>query len=139
MFGFDHDRALAATVPMGIYTIPSVGHVGRTLEEAGEAGIDAVVGRANYRHNSRGRMLGDDRGLLKIVIDRESEQVIGCSVVGEDATELVHLAQFAISTSQTLGWFEQACFNYPSLTGLFREAAEDARIAMSLASTRTAA
>lgn len=139
MFGFDHDRALAATVPMGIYTIPSVGHVGRTLEEAGAAGIDAVVGRANYRHNSRGRMLGDDRGLLKIVIDRESERVIGCSVVGEDATELVHLAQFAISTNQTLGWFEQACFNYPSLTGLFREAAEDARIGMSLAASRTAA
>ena len=139
MFGFDEDRALAATVPMGIYTIPSVGHVGRTLEEAGKDGIDAIVGRADYRSNSRGRMLGDDRGLLKLVVDRDSERVIGCSVVGEDATELVHLAQFAISTGQRLGWFEQACFNYPSLTGLFREAAEDARLALHLAAGRTAA
>ena len=84
-------------------------------------------------------MLGDDRGLLKMVIERGSERIIGCSVVGEDATELVHLAQFAISTGQRLAWFEQACFNYPSLTGLFREAADDARMALSLAARRTAA
>ena len=139
MFGFDEDRALAATVPMGIYTIPAIGHVGRTLEEAGRDGMDAIVGRAEYRRNSRGRMLGDDRGLLKLVVDRGNEQVIGCSVVGEDATELVHMAQFAISTRQKLSWFEQACFNYPSLTGLFREAAEDARQALHLADSRTAA
>ena len=139
MFEFDEDRALAATVPMGIYTIPSVGHVGRTLEEAGRDGMDAIVGRAEYRRNSRGRMLGDDRGLLKLVVDRPGQRVVGCSVVGEDATELVHLAQFAISTGQKLSWFEQACFNYPSLTGLFREAAEDARRALFLAGSRTAA
>ena len=139
MFGFDEDRSLAATVPMGIYTIPAVGHVGRTLEEAGKDGIDAIVGRADYRRNSRGRMLGDDRGLLKLVVDRQSDRVIGCSVVGEDATELVHLAQFAISTGQKLSWFEQACFNYPSLTGLFREAAEDARQALCMAANRIAA
>ena len=139
MFEFDEDRALAATVPMGIYTIPSVGHVGRTLEEAGRDGMDAIVGRAEYRRNSRGRMLGDDRGLLKLVVDRPGQRVVGCSVVGEDATELVHLAQFAISTGQKLSWFEQACFNYPSLTGLFREAAEDARRALFLAASRTAA
>ena len=84
-------------------------------------------------------MLGDDRGLLKLVVDRQSERVIGCSVIGEDATELVHLAQFAISTGQRLGWFEQACFNYPSLTSLFRDAAEDARIALAQANARTAA
>ncbi|MEE2973389.1 MAG: FAD-dependent oxidoreductase, partial [Planctomycetota bacterium] len=139
MFGIEEDRALSETVPMGIYTIPAVGHVGRTLEEAGEAGFDAVVGRASYRRNARGRMLGDDRGLLKLVIDRTTERVLGCSVIGEDATELVHLAQFAVSTGQGLPWFEQACFNYPSLVGLFREAAEDARAALQLAARRTAA
>jgi NAD(P) transhydrogenase len=139
MFDLDDDRALADTVPMGIYTIPAVGHVGRTLEEAGKDGIDAVVGRATYRRNARGRMLGDDRGLLKLVIERGTERIVGCSVVGEDATELVHLAQFAISTGQKLGWFEQACFNYPSLTGLFRQAADDAREALRLAARRSAA
>ena len=139
MFDFDEDRALSATVPMGIYTIPAVGHVGMTLEEAGTADLDVVVGRASYRRNSRGRMLGDDRGLLKLVVERGSERIVGCSVVGEDATELVHLAQFAISTGTGLPWFEQACFNYPSLTGLFREAAEDARAALRMAGKRQAA
>lgn len=139
MFDLADDRALSETVPMGIYTIPAVGHVGRTLAEAGDAGIDAVVGRATYRRNARGRMLGDDRGLLKLVVELGTERIVGCSVVGEDATELVHLAQFAISTGQKLGWFEQACFNYPSLTGLFREAADDAREAMRIAARRTAA
>ena len=84
-------------------------------------------------------MLGDDRGLLKLVVETGSERIVGCSVVGEDATELVHLAQFAISTGQKLGWFQQACFNYPSLTGLFREAAEDARAALRMAGKRQAA
>lgn len=130
MFDLDDDRDLAETVPMGIYTIPAVGHVGLTLEEAGEKGHDAVVGRGSYRRNPRGRMLGDDRGLLKLVVDRETERILGCSVIGEDATELVHLAQFAISTSQRLAWFEQACFNYPSLTSLFQDAAADARRAI---------
>ena len=139
MFEIDDDRALAETVPMGIYTIPAVGHVGVTLEEAGEKGLDVVVGRGDFRRNARGRMLGDDRGLLKLVVDRQSERVIGCSVIGEDATELVHLAQFAISTGQRLGWFEQACFNYPSLTSLFRDAADDARVALIQANARTAA
>ncbi|RPG19966.1 MAG: Si-specific NAD(P)(+) transhydrogenase [Phycisphaera sp. TMED9] len=139
MFDFDDDRALADTVPMGIYTIPAVGHVGLNLEEAGKKGHDAVVGRAEYRRNARGRMLGDARGLLKLVVDRETERLLGCSVVGEDATELVHLAQFAISTGQRIGWFEQACFNYPSLNGLFREAADDARLAIIQASGRAAA
>ena len=139
MFDIDDDRALAETVPMGIYTIPAVGHVGVTLEEAGEKGLDVVVGRGDFRRNARGRMLGDDRGLLKLVVDRQSERIVGCSVIGEDATELVHLAQFAISTGQRLGWFEQACFNYPSLTSLFRDAAEDARIALVQANARAAA
>lgn len=139
MFDFDDDRALADTVPIGIYTIPAVGHVGLNLEEAGKKGYDAVVGRAEFRRNARGRMLGDARGLLKLVVDRETEKLLGCSVVGEDATELVHLAQFAISTGQRLGWFEQACFNYPSLSGLFRDAADDARVAIIQASGRAAA
>jgi NAD(P) transhydrogenase len=139
MFDFDDDRALADTVPMGIYTIPAVGHVGLNFEEAGREGHDAVVGRAEYRRNARGRMLGDARGLLKLVVDRRTERLLGCSVVGEDATELVHLAQFAISTGQRLGWFEQACFNYPSLNGLFQAAADDARLAIIEASGRAAA
>ena len=139
MFDLDDDRALAGTVPMGIYTIPSVGHVGLTLDEAGEKGHDAIVGRATYRRNPRGRMLGDDRGLLKLVVDRESERILGCSVIGEDATELVHLAQLAISTDQRVGWFEQACFNYPTLHALFQDAASDARRAIKDDAGRVAA
>jgi NAD(P) transhydrogenase len=126
MFGIPFLTKLADTVPMGIYTIPAIGSVGLTEEEALAGGREIVVGRAQYRGNARGRMLGDDRGLLKAVFDRRTRALIGVSVVGEDATELVHLGQLAIASGHGIQHLVETCFNYPSLTELYKAAAFDA-------------
>lgn len=139
MFGIPFITRLADTVPMGIYTIPAIGSVGLTEEEAREGGRDVVVGRAHYRDNARGRMLGDDRGLLKAIFDRRTRALIGVSVVGEDATELVHLGQQAIASGHGMQHLIETCFNYPSLTELYKVAAFDALAALAAPAVKRAA
>jgi NAD(P) transhydrogenase len=84
-------------------------------------------------------MLGDDRGLLKAVFDRRTRALLGVSVVGEDATELVHLGQLAIASGHGIQHLVETCFNYPSLTELYKAAAFDALAALTTSNVRRAA
>lgn len=88
MFGIEFKTKLANQLPFGLYTIPAVSTIGHSEKEALEAGRDVVVGRAHYRHNARGRMLGDEQGIVKCVFDRHTRQLVGATIVGESATEL---------------------------------------------------
>jgi NAD(P) transhydrogenase len=126
MFGIDFKTKLAGNLPFGLYTIPAISTVGPTEEQAREAGHEVVVGRALYRYNARGRMLGDEQGILKAVFDAPSRRLLGVTIVGEAATELIHLAQFVIGHEGGLDDFINACFNYPSLSELYKYAAYDA-------------
>jgi NAD(P) transhydrogenase len=139
MFNLPFLTKLADTVPMGIYTIPAIGSVGLTEEDARNGGREVLVGRASYRDNPRGRMLGDDQGLLKAIFDRQTHALLGVSVVGEDATELVHLGQIAIASGHTIRHLVETCFNYPSLTELYKTAAFDALAQATPALRRNAA
>ncbi len=126
MFGIPFLRKVADTVPIGIYTIPAIGAVGLTEEEAHQKGISIVIGRAHYRDNARGRMLGDETGLLKAIFDANTRALLGVSIVGEDATELVHLGQMAIHSGLGIEHLVESCLNYPTLTELYKAAAFDA-------------
>ncbi len=126
MFGIDFKKKLADTLPISLYTIPAVSMVGMTQKQAQEAGRDTVVGRAAYRNNSRGRMLGDEEGLVKCVFDKRSRRLLGTTIVGHEATELIHLAQFVIGFEGGTNDLIDACFNYPSLAELYKHAAYDA-------------
>jgi NAD(P) transhydrogenase len=139
MFGIPVPQRLADTVPFGLYTIPAVSAVGLTEHDAREQGLDVVVGRALYRNNARGRMLGDDQGLLKCVFDRRSRRLLGAAIVGEDACELIHLAQFIMLYEGGLDELIGACFNYPTLAELYKHAACDALEALAAAQRREAA
>jgi NAD(P) transhydrogenase len=139
MFDISFLTKLADTVPIGIYTIPAIGSVGLSEEDAINGKRDVVIGRAHYRNNARGRMLGDDQGLLKAVFDGRTHALLGVSVVGEDATELVHYGQLAIHSGHGIEHMLQACFNYPSLTELYKTAAYDAKVNLAARATRLAA
>lgn len=126
MFGIDFKKELSTLMPMGIYTIPAVSSVGMSETEARETGHDVVVGRAPYRTNARGRMLGDERGLAKCVYDRSTRKLLGACIVGEDATELIHIAQSTLLNDAGIDTFINTCFNYPSLSELYKYTAYDA-------------
>ena len=130
MFGLDFKSKLGDLMPIGLYTIPAISYVGLLEEEAHKAGYGTIIGRAIYRSNVRGRMLGDEQGMLKCVFDRASRKLLGAAIIGEDATELIHLAQSVIALGGGIDYFINTCFNYPSLSELFKYASYSALQAM---------
>ncbi len=127
MFGLDFKKALTSTMPIGLYTIPAVSMVGiTTIEKAVEEGFDPIIGKTSYHSNARGRMLGDDEGLVKCLFDLGSRKIIGATIIGEDATELIHLAELAIQKNAVIEDFIVTCFNYPSLSEMYKYAAYNA-------------
>ena len=126
MFGLDFKKSLAEAIPLGIYTVPPIAMVGLSESDATKSGVDFVVGRAPYRLNARGRMLGDEGGLLKLVFERKSKRLIGIAIVGEQATELIHYGLAILASEGGIDDLIQTCFTYPSLTELYKYAAYNA-------------
>jgi NAD(P) transhydrogenase len=126
MFGSNAKEALAKYLPAGIYTIPEVSAVGLTEPQAKEKGIDYVVGRASYDENPRGKIIGDRAGFLKLIFRRENMELLGVHVIGEQATELVHIGLTALMTGGGAKMFLDTCFNYPTLGDLYKLATHDA-------------
>ncbi|HYC38070.1 MAG TPA: Si-specific NAD(P)(+) transhydrogenase [Usitatibacter sp.] len=124
-FGFDYKRSVDELLPYGIYTIPEVSAVGECEATCAENGIDYAVGRAHYSQNPRGKISGDTEGLLKLVVARASRRLIGVHVIGDRATELVHIGQAVIHLRGTVDAFIEMVFNFPSLAEAYKYAAYD--------------
>jgi NAD(P) transhydrogenase len=123
-FGLDPGAPME-TVPSGIYTVPEIGTVGLTEEQAIERYGGAVVGRSSFDEVARGQIMGVDDGLLKLVADPSGQWVLGVQIVGEGAAELVHLGQMAIIAKLPVEAFIQNIFNFPTLAEAYRIAALD--------------
>jgi NAD(P) transhydrogenase len=113
-------------LPTGIYTIPEVGMVGETEQTLHRNNVQYVVGRGPYKSNARGRIIGDCDGMLKLLFRREDMKLLGVHVLGEQATELVHVGMMAMLAGSTAEVFDEACFNIPTLGELYKFATLDA-------------
>jgi NAD(P) transhydrogenase len=122
----DLKKKVAHVLPTGIYTIPEVSTAGLTEAQAREKGLDVIVGRADYFHNPRGQIIGDKLGFLKLVFNREDMKLLGVHVIGEQATEIVHIGLLALMTNGGADLFIETCFNYPTLGDLYKLASSDA-------------
>ncbi len=118
--------ALTPLLPTGIYTIPEVSQVGACEEDLKAKGIDYVVGRAPYSGNARGEIIGEKFGFLKLLFRRDDLRLLGVHVIGEQATEVVHIGLMAMLTGSGAELFDRACFNYPTLGDLYKDATYDA-------------
>jgi NAD(P) transhydrogenase len=125
-FDLGYKKDVAPILPYGIYTIPEVAMAGESEASLQEKGIDHVVGRASYGRNARGDIIGDRDGFLKLLFAREDMRLLGVHVIGEAATELVHVGLMALLTEATSETFIRACFNYPTLGELYKYATYDA-------------
>jgi NAD(P) transhydrogenase len=128
MFDAQYNREMGPVLPAGIYTIPEVSSVGKTEEELKKEGVDYVVGRASYARTPRGKIIGDKHGFLKCLFKRDDLRLLGVHVLGEQATEVIHVGVTALLQQATLELFLKTCFNYPSLGELYKHAAHDALI-----------
>jgi NAD(P) transhydrogenase len=124
-FGLRVPGEPAKVMPTGIYTIPEASMVGETEAALRRSGVEVVVGRAFYADLPRGDIIGDRSGFLKLVFRRDDMRLMGVHIVGEQATELVHIGLVALLANAGVDVFLNACFNYPTLGDLYRHAAED--------------
>jgi NAD(P) transhydrogenase len=125
-FGITLKADLTPVLPTGIYTIPEASAVGETEESLKNKRVDYVAGRARYADNPRGRIVGEDAGFLKLLFRREDMRLLGAHIVGEQATEVIHIALMALLTESGADLFNRACFNYPTLGDLYKYATYDA-------------
>lgn len=125
-FGETLKTGIASLLPTGIYTIPEASMVGETEASLKEKQIPYLVGRARYSDIPRGDIIGDNVGFLKLLFHRDDLRLLGVHVMGEHATEVVHIGLIAMMTGAGADLFNQACFNYPTLGDLYKYAAYDA-------------
>ncbi|HEY2462963.1 MAG TPA: hypothetical protein VGI32_02800, partial [Steroidobacteraceae bacterium] len=111
--------------PTGVYTIPEIGCVGLSQSEDAAKKIDVIVGRADFGEVARAHIAGEPAGFLALVCERGTARVLGCQVIGEGVTELVHLGQAAIAAEATADFFIEQIFNFPTMTEAYRIAAFD--------------
>jgi len=112
--------------PFGIYAVPEISMVGLTEQECTERGIAYEVGTARFREVARGQIIGLHEGMLKMLFSIETQKLLGVHIIGEGATELVHIGQAVIGLGGTLDYFVQTVFNYPTLAEAYKVAALDA-------------
>lgn len=124
--GLEVRAGISHLLPNGIYTIPEVSMVGETEESLRRRGVDYVVGRAKYQNNARGRIIGDQDGFLKLLFRRADMKLLGVHILGEQATEIVHIGLMAMLAGCSADVFIEACFNAPTLGALYKSATIDA-------------
>src|SRR5262249_12576253 len=125
-FDLNYRKVVAQILPYGIYTIPECSMAGETEETLAEKGVPYVVGRASYAQNARGQIIGDSAGLLKLLFAEEDMRLLGVHMIGEGATEVIHVGLTALLTSGGADLFIQTCYNYPTLTEMYKYATYDA-------------
>jgi NAD(P) transhydrogenase len=109
--------------PYGIYTIPEISFIGKTEEQLTEEDVPYEVGVAYYREIARGQIRGDTTGRLKLIFHRVSHAILGVHIIGEGASELLHIGQAVMALGGTLNYFVDTVFNYPTLAECYKVAA----------------
>jgi NAD(P) transhydrogenase len=112
-----------ATYPYGIYTIPEISFIGKTEEQLTDEDVPYEVGVAYYREIARGQIRGDTTGRLKLIFHRETKELLGVHIIGEGASELLHIGQAVLILKGTVDYFVDTVFNYPTLAECYKAAA----------------
>jgi NAD(P) transhydrogenase len=112
--------------PYGIYAVPEISTVGMSEQEARQRAIPYECGVARFRETSRGHIMGLNAGMMKMLFSIGTRRLLGVHIVGEGATELIHIGQAVLNLQGTLDYFIENTFNYPTLAEAYKIAALDA-------------
>ncbi len=124
-FGIAFKKAMSPFVPYGIYSIPEISTIGPTEQDLQAKGIPYEVGRARFENNARGQITGDTDGMVKLLFDPDTKKLLAAHIIGDNATELVHVPMFVMASGGTIDAFIDAVFNFPTLSESFKYAAYD--------------
>jgi NAD(P) transhydrogenase len=125
-FKLDEHLSGFEVYPYGIYTIPEISTIGLSEEEVVEKGIPFVVGRARYKEIARGHIVGDEWGMLKLLVHKDTMKILGVHIIGDNAADLIHIGQAVMQLNGDLNYFVRSVFNYPTLAEAYKTAAFNA-------------
>ncbi len=124
-FDLEYKERLAPFVPLAVYAIPEVSSIGLTEDECKDHNIPYLIGRAYYEENARGQIIGDLSGMIKLVFSPIDKKLLGAHIIGEQASELIHIASHVMLASGPIDAFIEAVYNYPTLSDSYQYAAYD--------------
>ncbi|MCA3261483.1 MAG: Si-specific NAD(P)(+) transhydrogenase [Telmatospirillum sp.] len=118
-------KSVPELFPYGIYTIPEISTCGKTEEELTQDGVPYEIGKARYQEIARGAIIGDKIGMLKLLFHVDTRKLLGVHIIGEGASELIHIGQAVMAFDGTVDYFVRTVFNYPTLAECYKTAAFD--------------
>jgi len=124
-FNLHYKEHLSRFVPLAVYTIPEISMIGLTEEECQKKKLPYLVARALYANNPRGQIIGDTNGLLKLIFAPADKKLLGVHIIGEMASELIHIGAHVMAAAGSLDAFIEAVYNYPTLSDSYKYAAYD--------------
>jgi len=124
-FNFTYKEEMSPVVPLAVYAIPEISMVGMTAEECAAKQIPYLAGRGFYSNNPRGQIIGDMSGMIKLIFSPANKKLLGAHIIGEQASELIHVAAHVMLVEGTIDTFIRAVYNYPTLSDLYKYAAYD--------------
>jgi NAD(P) transhydrogenase len=121
---FDLKEAIGkmSLYPIGIYTIPEISTVGKSEEELVAEGIPYVAGRVKYKELARGQIVNDEWGFLKMLVHRDTQEILGVHIIGDSAADLIHIGQAVMILGGRLSYFIENVFNYPTFAEAYKSA-----------------
>lgn len=124
-FDLPYKESMPTVLPLAVYSIPETSSVGLTEEECKAKNIPYLVGRAYYEDNARGQIIGDMSGMIKLIFSPADKKLLGAHIIGEQASELIHIAAHVMLVNDPIDEFIAAVYNYPTLSLLYEYAAYD--------------
>jgi len=124
-FDLQYKERLAPFLPLAVYAIPEISAVGLTEDDCKTQNIPYLVGRAYYEENARGQIIGDMSGMIKLVFSPTDKKLLGAHIIGEQASELIHVAMHVMLGGGPIDEFIDAVYNYPTLSDSYQYAAYD--------------
>jgi NAD(P) transhydrogenase len=124
-FGFSYKEEMSPILPLAVYAIPEISMVGMTEEMCIAKQVPYLVGRGYYSNNPRGQIIGDMSGMIKLIFSPSDKKLLGAHIIGEQASELIHIAAHIMLVDGTIDTFIRAVYNYPTLSDLYKYAAYD--------------
>jgi len=124
-FNLTYKHKMSHIFPLAVYAIPEISSVGVTEDECMAKQTPYLVGRAYYDNNPRGQIIGDMSGMIKLVFSPKGKKLLGAHIIGEQASELIHIASHVMMVDGTIDAFIDAVYNYPTLADIYKYAAYD--------------
>jgi NAD(P) transhydrogenase len=124
-FDLPYKEHLAPFLPLAVYAIPEISGIGLTEDECKDKNIAYLVGRSYYEENARGQIIGDMSGMIKLVFSPTDKTLLGAHIIGEQASELIHIASHVMLAGGRIDAFIEAVYNYPTLSDSYQYAAYD--------------